>query len=169
MSVLAPHPVTSFEKDDPYIEQRRRLKEFSTNFSEYLPSFNVGVLRQHLLFLKATYRVFSSIDQPFIVEVNDREAPTPATRVILTKALHRFEIWLKEVVDRRASDKTLDEDELPPLDVLIILHGYRLAPWIYDEDLSLRFPQLSKIGNFPFDNIVSAVASLQTCYRIVPL
>jgi hypothetical protein len=44
MSVLAPHPVTSFEKDDPYIEQRRRLKEFSTKFSEYLPSFNIGVL-----------------------------------------------------------------------------------------------------------------------------
>jgi hypothetical protein len=116
-------------------------------------------LRQHLLFLKATYRVFSSIGQPFIVEVNDREAPTPATRVFLSKVLHHFEIWLKEVVDRRASDKPLDEDELPPLDVLIILRGYRLAPWIYDEDLSLRFPQLSKIGDFPFDNIVSAVAS----------
>ena len=162
MSVLAPHPVTatSFEKDDPLnIEQRRRLKEFSTKFSNYLPSFNVGVVRQHLLFLKANYRVFSSIDQPFVVEdkVNDREAPTPPTRVFLTKALHRFEVWLNKVVDRRASDKPLDEDELPPLDVLIILHSYRLAPWIYDEDLCLRFPQLSKIGNFPFDSIVSAI------------
>jgi hypothetical protein len=84
MSVLAPHPVTttSFEKDDPLnIEQRRRLREFSTKFSNYLPSFNVGVVRQHLLFLKANYRVFSSIDQPFVVEVNDREAPTPQLRL----------------------------------------------------------------------------------------
>jgi hypothetical protein len=161
MSVLPPHPVTttSFEKDDPFnIEQRRRLKEFSVKFSKYLPTFNVGVLRQYLLFLKAAYKIYSSIDQPFVVDdkVNDREAPTPATRVFLTKALHRFEVWLNKVVDFRASDKDLDEDELPPLDVLIILHSYRLAPWIYDEDLSLRFPQLSKIGNFPFDSIVSA-------------
>lgn len=162
MSVLAPHPVTAttFEKEDPFnIEQRRRLEEFSCKFSKYLPTFDVGVLRKHLLFLKATYRVFSSIDKPFVVEdkINDRKAPTPATRVFLSKALHRFEVWLNQVVNHRTSNKPLDEDELPPLDVLIILHGYRLAPWIYDEDLNRRFPQLAKIGNFPFDNIVSAL------------
>ena len=162
MSVLAPHPVTvtSFEKDDPFnTEQRRRLKEFSVKFLKYLPTFNVGVLRQHLLFLKAAYKMYTSIDQLFVVDdkVNDREAPTPATRVFLTKALHRFEVWLNKVVDRRATDKPLDQDELPPLDVLIILHAYRLTPWVYDEDLSLRFPRLSKIGNFPFDSIVSTI------------
>ncbi len=162
MSVLPPHSITAatFEKEDPFnIEQRRRLEEFSCKFSKYLPTFDVDVLRKHLLFLKATYRVFDSIDKPFVVEdkTNDRKAPTPATRVFLSKALHRFEVWLNQVVNHRASNKPLDEDELPPLDVLIILHGYRLAPWIYDEDLNLRFPQLAKIGNFPFDNIVSAL------------
>ena len=160
MSVHAPRPVvaTSLKNDSFSPEQRRRLREFSAKFTQYLPTFDVNVLRQHLLFLKATYRVFSSVDQPYVVidEVKDCKAPTPATRVFLTKAVYRFEVWLKKAVSLRSSDTPLEGHEIPPLDVLIILHAYRLGPWIYDEDLTLRFPQLAKIGDFPFGHIVNA-------------
>ena len=159
MSIHAPRPVVA--TGTPVLktnEQRRRLKEFGAKFTQYLPTFDVNVLRQHLLFLKATDRVFSSVDQPYVVidEVKDCKAPTPATRVFLTKAVYRFEVWLKKAVSLRSSDTPLEGHEIPPLDVLIILHAYRLGRWIYDEDLTLRFPQLAKIGDFPFGHIVNA-------------
>ena len=161
VTIHSPRPVvaTPLKGDSLSPEQRRRLKEFSAKFIQYLPTFDVNVLRQHFLFYKATYRVFSSIDQPYVVkdEVKDCKAPTPATRVFLTKAVHRFEVWLKLAVNLRSSDTPLESHEIPPLDVLIILHAYRLSPWIYDEDLTLRFPQMAKIGDFPLDHIVNAL------------
>jgi hypothetical protein len=151
-----PQHSESVSKGNHPTAQRRALYDFGPKFSEHLPSFGVPVVVQHLLFLKATYKVFSSIENPFVLRdgITGRKFPTPAMRVFLTKALIRFEAWIQKV---RASEGPLDERELPPLDVLIILHGYRLAPWIHDEDANLRFPQLSWIGRFPLEHIARLV------------
>ena len=135
MSVHAPRPVvaTPLKNDSFSPEQRRRLKKFRAKFTQYLPTFDVNVLRQHLLFPKATYSVlFSSIDQWYVIcdEVKDCKAPTPATRVFLTKAVYRLEVWLKLAVSLRSSDTPFEGHEIPPLDVLIILHAYQLNPCI---------------------------------------
>jgi uridine kinase len=77
-----------FSEDNFSIDQRRRLSEFSRKFAEYLPAFDTAVIIQHLIFLKATQKVFSSIEEPFYRKDQiGRKCATPSTRVFLTKAL----------------------------------------------------------------------------------
>jgi hypothetical protein len=152
-------------------EQRDKLNEFNTKFSQYLPSFDVHVVAQHLLFLRATHEMFTSIEDPFFTvdpKSSRRIFPTAATQVFLAKAVYRFEVWIDKVLSQKGSNLPLDDCEVPPLDVLAILHSYRLAPWIYDEDVALRFPHLRRVGVFPLGHIARNVDSKTGHYQPLP-
>lgn len=135
--------------------QRIRLNEFSDKFAESSASFSPPALIRHLQFYKAVYRTLTAIN-PVFVEKNvatGHKSPTPAVRVFLTKALVRFQKWLGACLSIRQSNEPLTISEVPPIDVLIILHAYLLCPWTFDEDATFRFPELS-IARFPLEHMV---------------
>lgn len=156
-----PHPLSS-TADLPHGRseyadaQRDRLSQFGDKFTRYSSSFGITALAQHLRFLNATYHFFTSVGGDFAEKdpATGHKSPTPVVRVLLTKALVRFETWLDKCLSIRNSNEPLAINEVPPLDVLIILHGYMLSPWTYDEDATFRFPSLHKISQFPLEHMV---------------
>lgn len=141
-------------------DQRQRLYNFGAKFTNYSSCFNEAALAQHLKFYQVVHRLLTTIDPEFVEKdiVTGHKSPTPAVRVVLARALARFEIWLDAVLFVRESEDTLEINEVPPLDVLMIWHGYLLSPWNYEEDAALRFPVLQKLARFPLEHMVSQAA-----------
>ncbi len=50
---------------------------------------------------------------------------------------------------------SIQEFELPPLDVAALLHAFVLAPFEYFEDCLVKFPKLYSSGPYPLLAIVS--------------
>ncbi|KAF8317367.1 hypothetical protein DL93DRAFT_2076984 [Clavulina sp. PMI_390] len=157
------HPVPSVDEAAiPFSdEQRLLLNQFGDKFSRYASSFSPQVIQNYLKFYHAVYKQLASVTPDIVAkEAGDRfKAPAPAIRVFLHKALARFEVWLDKVIANRKSAAPFSVEEVPPLDVLSILHAYLLSPWGFDEDMSYHVPTLSKLPEFPLDHMKDLVNS----------
>ena len=77
--------------------------------------------------------------------------------VFLHQAVWRFEIWLKHVVKPGGvTARTLRNEEILPLDVLLIWHAYFLNPHIYADDTTRVHPELAALGGLPLERVVRA-------------
>ena len=77
--------------------------------------------------------------------------------VFLHQAVWRFEIWLKCVVKPGGvTARTLRNEEILPLDVLLIWHAYFLNPYIYADDTTRVHPELAALGGLPLERVVRA-------------
>jgi len=150
-------PIDAPQRHGDYTDARRtKLSEFGDKFSQYSSSFNPPALIRHLQFYKATHRILTAIEPEFVKKnaITGHKSPTPGVRVFLTKALIRFQKWLSACLSVRESNEPLNLFEVPPIDVLVILHAYLLSPWTFDEDATLRFPELRHIARFPLEHMV---------------
>lgn len=135
---------------------RIRLLEIDTKFEKISHMFDITVIRRHLIFMKAVNCAARSIHDDFTLEDQSTgiKSPTPAFRVHLTKAAYRYHIWITKCLRARLNQGALEKHEVPPFDVLTILHAHMLAPSRFNEDILLHFPELGLIGRFPFHLIV---------------
>jgi hypothetical protein len=147
----SPSPVSSLEE-----RNRKLLGEFDAKFNEISHFFDGTVIKQHLIFLKALRRNALSIDQNFTVEHAQTKikSPSPTFRVYLATSLFRYHIWITQCLPHFCKQGVLEKHEIPPFDVLAILHSHMLAPSRFNEDIIRKFSRLGLIGSFPFEQIV---------------
>jgi hypothetical protein len=133
-----------------------RLLEIDAKFEKISHLFDIAVIRRHLIFMKAVSYAARSIHDNFTLEHPSTgiKSPSPAFRVHLTKAAYRYHIWITKCLRARPNQGALEKHEVPPFDVLTILHAHMLAPSRFNEDILLHFPELGLIGRFPFHHIV---------------
>jgi len=141
-------------------QRESKLVEFDEKFRSIQPSFDLPVVKGHLIFLKAFVCTAEAIDHDFAVKDPDTgvKSPSPPMHAFLSKAVHRYHVWVTKALQGRP-DGPLALNEIPPLDVLFILHAHMIAPSRFDEDVSLHFPELGNIGQFPLSDVVCAFIS----------
>jgi hypothetical protein len=145
--------------------QNRKLVEFDSKFEKIRHLFDTSVIGKHLTFMKAIYSAAHSADNNFTVEDESTgiKSPSPPLRVYLSKAVYRYHIWITRCLPGRSEHGPLAKHEIPPLDVLAILHAHMLAPSRFNEDILLHFRELGLIGRFPFDHIVRIFFPVFSC------
>ncbi|KAG9006149.1 hypothetical protein FRB93_008941 [Tulasnella sp. JGI-2019a] len=124
-------------------------------------------LRNHLSLLKLFRTTCLSIDGAVeLAEPTARDSEvSPQLSSFYAKAVYRFETWIRTALRSRQRDGPLVEEEIPPPDVLILLQGYMLSPWLFAEDSELRFPELGRIGPFPLHEVVAHINAETGSYK----
>jgi hypothetical protein len=148
--------VRVLESGQNMTEQQRRFLAFDAKFVTVQPSFDVPVVQNHLSFMKAIYKLFVSVDPSFTYKdpATGYNMPSPTSRAFLSKAVQRYHAWIIKSLPVRSGSGPLDKHELPPIDVLAILHAHMLSPGRFLEDIRLRFPELGRLGPFPLSQLV---------------
>lgn len=113
-------------------------------------------LQAHLTLLGAFHRLREEVRTINHVKADIPMEPDERYAVFLQRAVYRFEQWavrMMGVVDEGedgtpTSDQPgrLAENEVPPLDVIMVWHTYMLNPRTYYEDCLRKLPGLLKIG-----------------------
>ncbi|CAE6469358.1 unnamed protein product [Rhizoctonia solani] len=115
-------------------------------------------VKAHLVFLGAFARLKAEVKSQKGVKV--RGSIDELWAIYLARAVDRFAAWVSKGLPTNldASDaRWLDENELPPLDVLMAWHAYLLNPRVYYEDGVTGKSHLLGISGFPlnhFDKII---------------
>lgn len=85
--------------------------------------------------------------------------PTSEGKLYLRRSVYRFRVWLSKVL-RRKFEKFgnthvgLDDHEIPPYDVVLVLHAFMLHPRAFYSDTIRIFPELSVLNGFPLSQVV---------------
>ncbi|KAF8321698.1 hypothetical protein DL93DRAFT_2152265 [Clavulina sp. PMI_390] len=139
-------------------EQKLLLQQFGPKFTEYSAVFNAAKLIQHLKFYRAVHSLVLPLSSSLVEKEPNTgfKSPSAPVRLLLTKGLVRFETWIDCVVATRPAAPLIPA-EVPPLDVLMIWHGYLLSPFVYDEDASFRLPALAGLPHFPLEHLEEMV------------
>ncbi|EUC64071.1 BAR domain protein, putative [Rhizoctonia solani AG-3 Rhs1AP] len=135
------------------------------------PLISVSSIRNHLLLLSC----FSTLKQ----NVQDAPPSLPVEldpevkwAIYLLRADYRFGVWIDKVVNRserqRGEVTELTDAQIPPIDVLLLLHAYLLNPVAYYEDSDSRYPGLKLIGGFPLNRVGSRMRKEETQVYYTP-
>jgi Glycine-rich domain-containing protein-like len=140
--------------------QQHMLVAFDDKFSTIKPLIDIPAHQRHLVYLNAVLQLFKSVDDNFVIKdpTNGMKSPSRPTRVFLSKALYRYHAWITKCLRGRKGNDALKQEEVPPMDVLVVHHAHMLAPWRYAEDVRLRFPELRNAGRFPLDILVRNIS-----------
>lgn len=126
---------------------------------------NVDDLKAHLLLLAVFHKTHHIIQQGGVTVDKTTRLPitTPIQFLSLARAQHRFDLWVCHVLRRSGRDKAApwQLNEIPPIDVLMLLHAYMLSPWNFYEDCYRSYPELEALGPFPLILIVCSPKLLQ--------
>jgi len=110
-------------------------------------------IKAHLLILAVFHKIHHTVERGGIVVEDTTRLPvaTPAERLFLARAQHRFDLWVYRLLRRPGRDvaEPIQPNEIPPVDVLMLLHAYMLSPWNFYEDCNSTFPELKALGPFP--------------------
>ena len=148
------------DRDAPTIPSTAAaLKDIPSDFligsSNYPALISGPSVLAHLRLLGA----FHALEASVYVPASDPADPPGAVRwrVFIHQAVWRFEIWLKRVVKPGgATPRTLRDEEIPPLDVLLVWHAYLLNPRVYADDATRAHPELAALGGLPLERVVRA-------------
>ncbi|KAJ1304754.1 hypothetical protein OPQ81_005892 [Rhizoctonia solani] len=122
------------------------------------PLISVSSVRNHLLVLSCFSTLKRDVENapPSLSFELD---PEIKWAIYLLRADYRFGVWIDKVVSRlerqRGEVTELTDAEIPPVDVLLLLHAYLLNPVAYCEDTESWYPCLKLIGGFPLDRVAS--------------
>ncbi|KAK4050840.1 hypothetical protein OIV83_003262 [Microbotryomycetes sp. JL201] len=125
----------------------------------------VNALKRHLLVLGALHKLkqavqsdewlvrYRSITDDALSPVeNDIADPAVRWSVFVAMGVFRLALWINEVLQR-----DLENDCVPPLDVVLILHAYRLNPRWYREDIMRKHPQLERANDVLLDRVADLI------------
>ncbi|CAE6501435.1 unnamed protein product [Rhizoctonia solani] len=118
----------------------------------------VQEVKTHLVFLGAFTRLKAEVKSQKGVDV--RGSTDELWAIYLARAVNRFATWVSKGLptDLDASNaRQLNEDEVPPLDVLMAWHAYLLNPRVYYEDGVTKKSQLLGISAFPLNHFEKIV------------
>lgn len=127
-----------------------------------LPNFfaftlSTSTIAAHVLFMRAVYKLQTSVQPGGIPRRYEDGAPQPSEQTVtfLRNAVVRFTTWVLKLPTglNIARGLTVDELEIPPLDVLMVWHAYMLSPVTYEKD-SLASTGLQLLTHMPLDKIV---------------
>lgn len=124
------------------------------------PLVDIADLQYHLELLGVFHKLHHAVDPAGIVVDPSTKVPimSAAQRLFLARAQHRFDLWTTNILERPGRrGAALQPKELPPVDVLLLLHVYMLNPMAYREDVIRVYPSLARVGSFPWKNIVRVV------------
>jgi hypothetical protein len=132
-----------------------KLAEFDSKFEGIQSFFDVPVVKNHLIIMKAFTSAAESIDKNFAIKdpKTGIKSASPPMEKYLSQAVYRYYLWITKVLKVRKAGP-LVAAEIPPLDVLSILHGHMIAPSCFDKDVDSKFSQLGSFGAFPFSESV---------------
>lgn len=154
------HEPPSYEGDhDPALPTT-----FKVGKSYTPPLITPSSVRKHLFVLAAFQSLKRRVENASYADSGLDPAPEPDVKwaLYLLRANHRFHLWLEKVVKKpereRGEISLLTDVEIPPMDVLVLLHAYMLNPVNYYEDTENLQKQLKVIGGFPLDRIAGSRA-----------
>lgn len=135
-----------------------RLRAFRAALPQLAEMVSTQKIREHLLLVAAIMKMFRDAVGPDASPEGEDllSIPTPFVR----RAIHRFEMWLNKVVEPVDGRTSIEQHELPPLDVVAIWHIFVLSPFRYFEDCQNRYPKLYASGPFPISQLVSFISNL---------
>ncbi|CAE6436505.1 unnamed protein product [Rhizoctonia solani] len=135
------------------------------------PLISISSIRNHLLLLSCFSTLRRNVEDapPSLpVELD----PEVKWAIYLVRAEYRFGVWMDKVVNhverQRGEVTELTDAEIPPVDVLLLLHAYLLNPVAYHEDIESRYPCLKLIGGFPLDRVGSKLRKEETQVYYTP-
>lgn len=101
------------------------------------PLVSIAEIKAHLLLLAAFHRLHALVTEAEwwyndkTTSLDFRPLPETKWALFITRAHHRFGLWLRHIVKRPSRTSGilahLQKKEVPPLDVLLVLHAYRQA------------------------------------------
>ncbi|KAG9113869.1 hypothetical protein FRC07_007714, partial [Ceratobasidium sp. 392] len=123
------------------------------------PLIAPSLVRKHLFVLAAFQTLRRNVEAASYEDSGLDPIPTADVKwgIYLLRANHRFGLWLDKIVKRpervRGEIGELTDGEIPPIDVLVLLHAYLLNPVNYYEDTENTYKTLKTIGGFPLDRV----------------
>ncbi|KAJ7761130.1 hypothetical protein B0H16DRAFT_1531933 [Mycena metata] len=133
------------------------------NVQRVIRFVSIDDVRTHLKVMTTFHKLHIDVDTSG-VQVNpatNLPIASAAQTAFLTKAVERFSLWLQRVVKtpERCAGRIvpLEPQEMPPVDVLMVLHAYMLSPWNFFEDCVRQYPFLNNIGSFPLKQMTQMI------------
>ncbi|KAG8779145.1 hypothetical protein FRC12_024619 [Ceratobasidium sp. 428] len=123
------------------------------------PVITPSLVRKHLFVLGAFQTLRRKVEAADYTTSGLDPIPTPDVKwgIYLLRANYRFGLWLDKVVKKPERERgeigELTDGEIPPIDVLVLLHAYLLNPVNYYEDTENMYRWLKVIGGFPLDRV----------------
>jgi len=115
----------------------------------------------HLRFLEAVRSYVFTLSKGHVKLLNGKLHTTPAGNLLFRRSIHRLKLWITQVLSPKfnldQSTKGLLDVEVPPFDVLMVLHSYMLHPHSFYEDSIRLNPEIVILSGFPFEQAVSLV------------
>lgn len=120
------------------------------------PSVSIENIHDHIRLMRAIHKLQEKIQPGGTPFDPTSGAPLPSASMtrFLHSAVQRFDAWIdaKQKVEPSAP---FSQEDIPPLDVLMIWHAYMLSPDAYYADAQGNIPILRKLGGMPWDTLVS--------------
>ncbi|QRW08269.1 ER retention-like protein [Ceratobasidium sp. AG-Ba] len=123
------------------------------------PVISPSLVRKHLFVLGAFQTLRRRVEAASYANSGLYPEPSPEVKwaIYLLRASHRLELWLDKVVKNPQRERgeigELTDGEIPPIDVLVLLHAYFLNPVNYYEDTENTHKLLKTIAGFPLDRV----------------
>ncbi|KAG8746355.1 hypothetical protein FRC10_005344 [Ceratobasidium sp. 414] len=123
------------------------------------PLITPSLVRKHLFVLGAFQTLRRNVEAASYADSGLNPIPTPDVKwgIYLLRANYRFGLWLEKVMKKPEREHgeigELTDGEIPPIDVLVLLHAYLLNPVNYYEDTENAYGWLKVIGGFPLDRV----------------
>ncbi|CAE6480069.1 unnamed protein product [Rhizoctonia solani] len=111
-------------------------------------------IKAHLVLLGAFARLEARVKSQ--KDVDFRGSTDELWAIYVARAVDRFAAWVSKGLPNdldTSHPRMLNEDEVPPLDVLMAWHAYMLNPRVYYEDGVTRKSQVLGILAFPLNHI----------------
>ncbi|KLO14692.1 hypothetical protein SCHPADRAFT_927722 [Schizopora paradoxa] len=143
-----------------------RLKAFRAALPQLAEMVSTQKIREHLLLVAAIMKMFRIATGPDASPEGEDllSVSTPFVR----RAIHRFEMWLDKVIEPCDGRTSIEQHELPPLDVVAIWHIFVLSPFRYFEDCLSQYPKLYASGPFPISQLAALVDPETRVYQASP-
>jgi hypothetical protein len=117
----------------------------------------------HLRLLEAVRSYVFTLSKGHVKFVNGELVTTPAGNLLFRRSIHHLKLWITQVLRLKftldPSSKGLQDVEVPPFNVLMILHSYMLHPHSFYEDSIRLNPEVAVLSGFPFEQVVSLIFS----------
>ncbi|KAF8757102.1 EXS protein [Rhizoctonia solani] len=167
---MAHHPPGYHESTSPTRTVAREPPSYEPDPALPLPTtFKVGKSYTPPLISVSSVRNHLSVLECFATLKRNVENAQP----ILTSEPLELDPEIKWAIYRssqppRGEVVELTNEEIPPIDVLLLWHAYLLNPVGYYEDCESRYPCLRLIGGFPLDRVASRMSRYEGRVRYMP-
>lgn len=132
-----------------YAPNVNHSERFQAALNRLSPLVKLDHIKAHLVLIGAFREALEKVDK-----FTGSFELTDALCSYLSRGVHRLHAWLTYVISTSADRSTVQPQELPPLDVLLLFHAYLLRPHRFYEASITTYPQLFAMGPFPLLQVV---------------